>query len=317
MTTTIHPDVRPASAPCGHTMQCMEIWGGNQAVDSGISVPGIDAWVFSETYHGEAAGGDIHYVSMCGGGKIARFALADVAGHGSAVADLAVVLRRLMRKHIDTVDQTKFVRALNEEFLALSADGVFATAALTTYFAPTDHLVTCLAGHPAPLWYRARLGTWVRLDAATATDTDRRASTDADRRAWKGAARRPAKRAVRGVSNLPLGVIAPTEYEQFAVPLEKDDLVLIYTDGLAEAHAPDGRMLGEAGLMRIVESLDVADPSAIVPRLLEAVRQFRGSRPIEDDLTVILLRHNAAGPPRKSAGEWAKVVGKMLGLVKV
>ncbi len=274
-------------------MQCMEIWGGNQAVDSGISVPGIDAWVFSETYQGDAAGGDIHYVSTCGGGKIARFALADVAGHGRAVADLAVVLRRLMRKHIDTVDQTKFVRALNEEFLALSAGGVFATAALTTYFAPTDHLVTCLAGHPAPLWRRAKLGTWVRLDAAAATDAGHRAS------------------------NLPLGVIAPTEYEQFAVPLEKDDLVLIYTDGLVEAHAPDGRMLGEAGLSRIVESLDVADPSSIVPRLLEEVRRFRGSRPLEDDLTVILLRHNAAGPPRKSAGEWAKVVGKMLGLVRV
>ncbi len=35
-------------------MRCMEIWGGNRAVDSAVSVPGIDAWVFSQPYAGDA-----------------------------------------------------------------------------------------------------------------------------------------------------------------------------------------------------------------------------------------------------------------------
>jgi hypothetical protein len=73
-----------ATAPL-HALQCMEIWGGNRAAREWVSVTGIDAYVFSLPYGGQSSGGDIHYVSLCGGGKIARFAVADVSGHGDAV----------------------------------------------------------------------------------------------------------------------------------------------------------------------------------------------------------------------------------------
>ena len=63
-----------------HLLQCMEIWGGNRAVENAVSVHGIDAWVLSEPHGGGERGGDVHYVSMCGAGKISRFALADVSG---------------------------------------------------------------------------------------------------------------------------------------------------------------------------------------------------------------------------------------------
>ena len=104
-------------------MQWMEIWGGNVAVESCISVHGIDAWISSQPYHGDSGGGDIHYVSMCGAGQIARFVLADVAGHGEAVSGLALQFRTLMRRHVGTVDQTRFGRALNLAFGRLSRDG--------------------------------------------------------------------------------------------------------------------------------------------------------------------------------------------------
>ena len=29
-----------------HTMQCMEVWGGNQVVDKSVSMAGLDAWVY-------------------------------------------------------------------------------------------------------------------------------------------------------------------------------------------------------------------------------------------------------------------------------
>src|SRR5687768_16715973 len=142
------------------TMQCMEVWGGNQAVDNGVIMPGLDAWVYSRPYRDESAGGDIHYVSSCATGRITRILVADVSGHGQAVAQVAASLRTLMRRFVNFVDQGRLVRGLNTEFASLAEMGSFATAVVATYWAPTDDLVISNAGHPRPLWYRARARAW-------------------------------------------------------------------------------------------------------------------------------------------------------------
>ena len=48
-----------------HALQCMEIWGGNAAIHSAVSVPEVDAWISSDPCEGAAKGGDIHYISQC------------------------------------------------------------------------------------------------------------------------------------------------------------------------------------------------------------------------------------------------------------
>ena len=65
---------------------------------SEVSTPGLDLWVWSRPYQQAAGGGDVHYVSLCGGGLITRLILADVSGHGDSVAELATSLRDLMRR---------------------------------------------------------------------------------------------------------------------------------------------------------------------------------------------------------------------------
>src|SRR5271157_5128159 len=87
--------------PGRHAMHCMEIWGGNQAVESAVSTPGLDVWVYSRPYQGEARGGDVHYVSLCGGGIVTRIIIADVSGHGESVAGFSGTLRTLMRRNIN------------------------------------------------------------------------------------------------------------------------------------------------------------------------------------------------------------------------
>lgn len=120
------------------------------------------------------------------------------------------------------------------------------------------------------------------------------------------------------VANLPLGVIEPTPYSQFAVHLGKGDLVLLFTDGLEEARAPNGQMLGQTGLISILGSLDPTRPDALIGALLERLRGFRGKdAPADDDLSVILLHHNASGPHRQSIGEIAVTLARMIGLKKV
>ena len=103
--------------------------------------------------HSGKGGGDVHYISTCGAGYVTRLALADIAGHGESVDGLAIALRKLMRKYINTLDQTRFARALNRELTADVEFGRFATAVLLTYFAPTRHLIICNAGHGRPLRY--------------------------------------------------------------------------------------------------------------------------------------------------------------------
>jgi hypothetical protein len=138
-------------------MQCMEVWGGSQLTARAVQLGGLDAWVYSEPYGQAQRGGDVYYASSCATGRISRLLLADVAGHGNSVASIAADLRTLMRRFVNRLDQTEFVRLLNQQFAALSREGTFATAIVTTFFAPSRRLNVCNAGHPRPLLYGRRV----------------------------------------------------------------------------------------------------------------------------------------------------------------
>lgn len=251
-------------------MQCMEVWGGNQAVDAGVVMAGLDAWVYCAPYQGHAGGGDVYYVSSCATGRITRLLVADVSGHGSAVAEAGAGLRLLMRRYVNHIDQRRFVRGLNRASTALSSEGGFATAVVATFFAPTRRLTLCNAGHPPPLLYRARAARWSFIEARE----------DA----------RP------GASNVPFGIDSVTIYDETTLVLGVNDLVLCYTDSLIEARNAAGRMLGTAGLLDLVDGLDAGDPTRMIPALLDAVRSGARCDLGDDDLTILLFRPNGLAP---------------------
>src|SRR5262245_58445290 len=114
-------------------MSCMEVWGGSQLTERGVEFTGLDAWVYSKPYGQSPRGGDVYYASSCATGRITRFLLADVAGHGGSVAPTAADLRLLMRRFVNRLDQTEFVRLINLQFGQLARQSVFATAIVTTY----------------------------------------------------------------------------------------------------------------------------------------------------------------------------------------
>jgi len=289
---------RPTKAE-SHCLECLEIWGGTTAIDEAVSVHGLDLYVFSQPFRDDVSGGDVYFVSMCGAGNIARIMLADVAGHGTTVSSLGRTLQRLMRKHITTADQTRLARELNREFSRHSSEGHFATAVLATYFAPTDHLIIVNAGHPPPLWYRADRGTWELLEAP------------------RGETHAISETIQVGVSNLPLGIIEPTPYVQFAVPLEPGDLVVFYTDALIETRDREGEPLGTSGLLDLVRSVNVDAFETLSGSMRNALQSLRGGEESDDDLTVLVLHHNAADPPRLSIGERLRVVGRMMGVGRI
>jgi len=76
----------------------------------------------------------------------------------------------------------------------------------------------------------------------------------------------------------------------FAVPLERDDCLILYTDGVTEALNTEG---DEFGLERTTESVRASasdGAQAIVRRVIDDVRNFAGSQPQNDDITLIAIR---------------------------
>jgi serine phosphatase RsbU (regulator of sigma subunit) len=218
--------------------------------------------VYCKPYQDAVGGGDVYYVSSCATGRVTRLLVADVSGHGDAVRETAIALRGMMRRYVNHIDQSSFVRSMNKQFGILSNDGSFATALVTTFFAPTNYLTLCNAGHPPPLLYRAHDQRWTFLEEA---------------------------------GNIPLGIDDGTEYAQFGVELAMGDFVLCHTDSLTESRGGDGEFLGEAGLLRVVEKLDVSDPAKIIPQLLERIAQLWPGNLTEDDVTALLFRPNGRG----------------------
>jgi serine phosphatase RsbU (regulator of sigma subunit) len=259
----------------------MEVWGGNQAVDNGVTMPGLDAWVIARPHMGDASGGDVHYLSSCATGRITRLMIADVSGHGQSASATATSLRTLMRKFINQVDQRRAVQFLNHEFSRQETSGRFATAILGTFWGPTNTLTMCNAGHPRPIWYRARTGRWdVLVPAAHRAESD-------------------------DPVDVPLGVIDSTTYRQVEVDLKPGDLVLLYTDSLVEARLPTGKLLGEAGLVEALNRVGIADPQTLIPSLLAEFARLQAV--INDDLTALLLRPNGLTPPL-TVGERARAI---------
>ncbi len=248
----------------------MEVWGGNQIVDSGVVMAGLDAWVYSKPFGGSGGGGDVYYVSSCATGRITRLLVADVSGHGAAVCDIAGQLRSLMRRYVNHLDQSQFVRSMNQKFAEISESGCFATAVVTTFFAPTNHLSLCNAGHPPPLYYCARTGEWSFLERGAARSAD--------------------------LANLPLGILDLGDYDTFDVRLGVGDLIVCYTDSLVEARTGAGDLLGAEALLEVIRTLDMTDPASLISRLLEGICARTGMDLCDDDVTLLLFRPNGLHP---------------------
>ncbi len=137
----------------------MEIWGGIEPVEPTVTTPGLDLWVFSRPFEGDEQGGDVYYVTLCGGGLITRIVVADVSGHGSSVAEFSSSLRSLLRKNINQKSQRRLVERLNRQFTEMAELRRFATAVVATYLASTDraHRLQRRPSAPALLPGRRRL----------------------------------------------------------------------------------------------------------------------------------------------------------------
>lgn len=249
-----------------HAMTCMEIWGGNRATSKTVTLPGLDAWVYSRPYQQAEQGGDVYYVSNCATGRITRLLLADVSGHGSPVAETADHLRLLMRRYVNHVQQLKFVSSMNDEFASLNQSGGFATAVVATFLAPSQKLTFSNAGHPSPLIYSSRDKHWQFLESS---DESRRSTEPSD---------------------LPLGIFEKGTYAEVQLKLNVNDLVLFYTDAFIESQNANGELIGPDLFLEIVSKLDADHPDKLLDQIVAKVTELHTGNLTNDDVTLLLFR---------------------------
>ena len=274
-----------------HVLQCMDIWSGNRSVENEATTPGLEIFVFSEPYQGASTGGDIHYVSLCVGGVVTRLILADVSGHGTAVAETALTLRSLMQRFMNAKNQESLVRNLNREFTRLEQAGRFATAIVATYLSQRRRFTICNAGHPRPLWYRRASNSWAYLsdDLVGADQT----------------------------ANLPLGLDEATEYQQFNLDVSEGDLLVLYTDALTEAQSREDKLLGAEGLLKIVAITPTDRVREFGHAVLERIHDFTGGQPAEDDVTILVLKFSDSHRRFPGLHEKMTAYAKWIGLRSV
>ena len=239
-------------------IQCTEVWGGVTACDVSVKLAGLRGECFSRPYRGADAGGDIHFLSVCGMTILSKIVLADVSGHGEETAVVSRSIHDALVASIGAHDNSTMLRQVNEAFLAREREGdtVRFTTMVSMILDSRDRsLVYAYAGHPSVLRGRASTGRFAPLEA----DTKR-------------------------LSGIPLGILPGTSYEQQSVTLDPGDVIVAYTDAFTEEPGPDGTRPGDAGLARLLESAPDMRPADLKETVLAAY----GSG-FSDDASIVIL----------------------------
>jgi serine phosphatase RsbU (regulator of sigma subunit)/anti-sigma regulatory factor (Ser/Thr protein kinase) len=90
-------------------------------------------------------------------------------------------------------------------------------------------------------------------------------------------------------AGMPLGLLAGSEYVENEVTVGAGETLVVYSDALPEAHAPDGEMFGFPRVAEVIAR--PGDDHDAIGRLLQALDAFTGvGWEQEDDITIVEVR---------------------------
>jgi len=95
-------------------------------------------------------------------------------------------------------------------------------------------------------------------------------------------------------TGMPLGLLPGMEYEEKEATLAPGEIVLLHSDGLAEAHNGQREMFGFPRVAALTG--EASDGEVLIDRLLKELQEFTGpGLEQEDDITLVTLGRSAAG----------------------
>jgi len=204
-----------------------------------------------------SVGGDYFDVFPMGDGRTA-FLIADVSGKGLGAAMLTTMLQGALSGLTLGAEPARVFNHINRYLCNHAEVGRYATM----FFGAMDtqgHLEFINAGHPSPFL--------IRGGQAEAPFTE---------------------------GSYPVGLVPEAEYTATCLKLEPGDTLVLFSDGVTEAMDPEDEMFGMNRLSEVLKDKHDVSLEHLQKCVLESVENFvRGARQA-DDLTLLLVRYQAA-----------------------
>ena len=198
-------------------------------------------------------GGDYYDVIRIARNKLA-ICIADVAGKGVSAALLMANVQAAVRAFAsDYATPAQVCAQINSVLCNNTAPEKFVTLFYGVLDARTRSLQYVNAGHPRPLLVRGNGGV-THLENGGAL----------------------------------LGVFPNWKYEDSTAELQPGDLLLLFTDGITEAMAPEGEEFGEKRVISAIAGLEKRPLGELQTGLIRDIRKFCNSR-LTDDATVLMV----------------------------
>jgi len=102
------------------------------------------------------------------------------------------------------------------------------------------------------------------------------------------------------LTGIVLNVLPDAQYEDASLPLRIGDTLVLFTDGLTEVRAPDGRFFGREGLIDCISTFATAPTVAgFVDSVFDCANEFGQHGQRRDDMTLLAVRITATDLGRK------------------
>jgi phosphoserine phosphatase RsbU/P len=93
------------------------------------------------------------------------------------------------------------------------------------------------------------------------------------------------------LASFPVGMFPEAEYESASVKLEKDDFLVIYTDGVSEAANVQAEMFEEERLRGLLENFKGQTVEQLAETIREGVKAFTEGAAQSDDVTILVIQY--------------------------
>jgi serine phosphatase RsbU (regulator of sigma subunit) len=200
-------------------------------------------------------GGDYYDVFNLDKSRLA-VAIGDVSGHGLSTGLVMAMVKAAITTLVEEgADETSLFRRLNELVYRSTERRAFMTLAFTIFDLERGTIRHTNAGHLYP--YLLREG-----QPPFAIE----------------------------VPSLPLGVRGEVSTRTAEVELKEGDAIVYLSDGIVEAQDENGDPFGFETLESLLAAVEDRSPDGIRDTILRAVARHCGSRPADDDRTIMVLR---------------------------
>jgi len=97
------------------------------------------------------------------------------------------------------------------------------------------------------------------------------------------------EQAIKGATAL--GLMDGVDYPDFEFTLSKQSSIVMYTDGISEAHDKDSNQYGDDTLIELVTNVDSNNSENLGKQIISSVETFAGETEQFDDITLFILRY--------------------------